>query len=439
MNEPNTPANAPGGSDRDETARGQRASGDALPAGVSVDEAGRMVIGPEALARSGIGSAADAVVETTPTGLRIVADSLRKVYVEATSMCDLACVTCIQRTWTEQPAHMPFTRYERLLDGLPGSTAGAITLAFGGFGEPLLHPDVVEMIRRARRRDLRVEITTNGTRLDARMAEALAELGVARVTVSVDGGDEESFAAVRNASLRLTLDRVARLRDVRRRRKAPLTIGLACVATRRNVRSLPALLEAARNLEVDFLWISNIVPHTAEMSRETLYERAAFLTNPAPGAWRPRVELARIDRNDLTLPLIQAIEDEVPVMPPPAIDAGAWRNRCRFAHEGMLAVASDGRVAPCLSLLRSHTEFVNGQEKAVAGLAFGNVDDAPLAGIWRAPAFRDFRQRVRSFEFPPCFGCGPCPLTETNQEDCYGDRAPVCSECLWAQGIVLCP
>jgi MoaA/NifB/PqqE/SkfB family radical SAM enzyme len=175
------------------------------------------------------------------------------------------------------------------------------------------------------------------------------------------------------------------------------------------------------------------------MAEEALYGWAAFLTNPAPGAWRPRVELARIDRNDLTLPLIEAIENEVPVMPPPAMDRGAWRNRCRFAHEGMMAVASDGRVAPCLSLLRSHTEFIDRQEKVVEGVVFGNVDDAPLAEIWRSPAFRGFRQRVRAFEFPPCFGCGPCPLTETNQEDCYGDLAPVCGECLWAQGIVLCP
>jgi MoaA/NifB/PqqE/SkfB family radical SAM enzyme len=211
------------------------------------------------------------------------------------------------------------------------------------------------------------------------------------------------------------------------------------VATRRNVRSLPALLGAARDLDVDSLSISNIVPHTPEMAGETLYERAAFLTNPAPGAWRPRVELARIDRNEFTLPLIEAIEDEVPVVPPPATDRGAWRNHCRFAHEGVAVVASDGRVAPCLSLLRSHTEFVGGQAKSVAGVEFGRVDEAPLADIWRRPAFRAFRQRVRSFEFPPCLGCGPCPLTTTNEEDCYGDPAPVCSECLWAQGIVLCP
>jgi MoaA/NifB/PqqE/SkfB family radical SAM enzyme len=69
----------------------------------------------------------------------------------------------------------------------------------------------------------------------------------------------------------------------------------------------------------------------------------------------------------------------------------------------------------------------------------GHIDEQPLAEIWREPAFRAFRQRVRAFDFPPCFHCGGCPLTETNGEDCYLNPAPVCGECLWAQGIVLCP
>jgi MoaA/NifB/PqqE/SkfB family radical SAM enzyme len=405
-----------------------------------MDSAGRLVINHDALLRAGIGSAVDAIVEVMTNGIHIVADRLRKVYVEATNACDLACVTCIQRTWNEAPAHMPLERYRRLLEGLgPDSTAAPTTVAFGGFGEPLLHPDIVEMVHLARERALRVEFTTNGTKLDDCLAEALVAHGVARVTVSVDGGDEESFASMRSGGLANTLNGIVALREARRRRKAPLTIGIASVATRRNVRGLPVLLQIARDLEVDVVAISNVVPHTAEMAEETLYERAAFQTNPAPSAWRPRVELARMDRIALTRLLIEAVEDEVPVAPCPAIDSGAWRNHCRFAHEGMVAVAADGHVAPCLSLLRTHTEFINGQAKTVTGVVVGHVDRAPLAEIWRGASFRDFRQRVRTFDFPPCFGCGPCPLTETNREDCYGNPAPACGECLWAQGIVLCP
>ena len=117
----------------------------------------------------------------------------------------------------------------------------------------------------------------------------------------------------------------------------------------------------------------------------------------------------------------------------------AWRNRCRFAHEGMCAVSWDGRVTPCLSLLHSHTEYINSQARRVSEFVVGHIDQRPLGEIWRDPAFRAFRERVRAFDFPPCFHCGGCPLTETNGEDCYNNPAPVCGECPWAQGIVLCP
>jgi len=83
---------------------------------------------------------------------------------------------------------------------------------------------------------------------------------------------------------------------------------------------------------------------------------------------------------------------------------------------------------PHLRVARRVHEFVVGQ-----------IDEATLADIWRLPVFRAFRQRVRVFDFPPCFHCGGCPLTETNDEDCYNNPAPVCGECAWAQGIVLCP
>jgi MoaA/NifB/PqqE/SkfB family radical SAM enzyme len=102
-------------------------------------------------------------------------------------------------------------------------------------------------------------------------------------------------------------------------------------------------------------------------------------------------------------------------------------------------VLPDGRVAPCLSLLHSHTEHINSQARRVEARVVGHIDEAPLAEIWKDAGYREYRRRVRAFDFPPCFHCGGCPLTDTNAEDCYGNLAPVCGECLWAQGLVLCP
>ena len=82
---------------------------------------------------------------------------------------------------------MPLARYMQLLDGLPAgaqSPGHTVTLSLSGFGEPLVHPEFLTLVRLAREQGMRVEIITNGTLLDAALARELVTLDVAQVTIS---------------------------------------------------------------------------------------------------------------------------------------------------------------------------------------------------------------------------------------------------------------
>ncbi|MBE3134821.1 MAG: radical SAM protein [Acidobacteria bacterium] len=410
------------------------------PAGaVSVDLSGQLVVSAEVLAQAGLEPGQAVIVEATAEGVRIVPDALRKVHVEITSHCNLDCAMCVRHGWQEPLGHMPLARFERLVEGLPVVSAQSLTLAFSGFGEPLVHPAWQEMMRLARGRQHRVELITNGLLLDARAARTLVDLGVAQVTVSVDGGDEATYARMRGVPASAALAAVHYLLEARRHTRRPVAIGVAAVASRSTVASLPALLEWATDLRLDFVSIGNLVPHTEDMAGEILWEHAGWASAFRQASWRPRLLVGRFDAEEATRPLAIAVWGRGLTYPSPSVDEGRWRNRCRFAHEGMCAVSWDGRVSPCLSLLHNHTEYINAQTRRVHEHVVGHIDEQPLAAIWRDSAFREFRQRVRAFDFPACFHCGGCPLTETNDQDCYGNPAPVCGECLWAQGIVLCP
>lgn len=394
----------------------------------------------ELAARAGIGPNDDVIVEADADGVHLRPDALRKVYAETTSHCNLECRMCVRHGWHDPLGHMPTDRFERLVDGLqPLATPDAVTLTFGGFGEPLVHPAWEQLVLDARSRQLRVEVITNGVLVDTRVAEFMVEAGVAQVTVSVDGGDATSYERMRGTSADGALGAVARLRDARRHTRRRMAIGVAAVATRSTVGSLPALLDWASDVSLDFVSIGNLVPHTEEMAREMLWERSGWASVFRPSAWQPRISVGRFDIEPVTRPLAEALAGRALTFPSPLTDDGRWRNRCRFAHEGMCAVSWDGRVTPCLSLLHSHTEHVNSQVRQVDEYAIGHVDNARLSDIWRAPEFREFRRRVRAFDFPPCFHCGGCHFTEGNVEDCYGNPRPVCGSCPWAQGLVLCP
>jgi MoaA/NifB/PqqE/SkfB family radical SAM enzyme len=409
------------------------------PSRPAVDASGRIVVPSALAAHLAPGGGDELVMEAVPNGVLVTVDRLRKVYVEATGQCNLRCTVCPRQAWAPGSGDMTTACFERLLSGLPEAPPDGVTLAFGGFGEPTLHPQFLSMIELARQAQRRVEIVTNGTTMTTGMAQSLAALGVAQVTVSVDGGDDEAFAAMRGTNLAPILDALARLREHARRGSHRMSIGVACVATRQTAGSLPALIVAAQRLKLDFVSISNVVPHTREIADDALFTYAGQVSNMSPETWRPRLTVGRFDFNEATRPMLDALLRQLPIVPPPALDRGEWHNRCRFAREGVVAVSWDGRVAPCLSLLYTHNEHLGGRDKTVRSFDVGHVERTPLREIWRGPEFRAFRARVREFDMSPCLSCGGCDISETNGGDCFGTPFPACSECLWAQGLVLCP
>jgi len=409
------------------------------PSRPAVDASGRIIVPSAGVAHLAPVDGDELMLDAVPDGILVRVDRLRKVYVEATGRCNLQCAVCPRQAWASGSGDMTADCFDRLLSGLPAAPPDRVTLAFGGFGEPTLHPRFLSMVELARRANRRVEIITNGTTMLPDMARSLAALGVAQVTVSMVGGDDEAFAAMRDASRAAVMEGLARLREQARRGPGRMSIGVACVATRKTVASIPELMAAANRHGLDFVSISNVVPHTREMADDALFAYAGQVSNMDPGTWRPRLTVARFDRNDATRPLLDALLRQMPIVPPPALDSGGWHNRCRFARDGMVAVSWDGRVTPCLSLLYTHNEHLGGRDKTVRACDVGHVERAPLREIWRDPEFCAFRSRVREFDMSPCLSCGGCDISETNERDCFGTPFPACSECLWAQGIVLCP
>lgn len=403
------------------------------------DASGHIIVPSRLVAHMAQADGDELVLEAVSDGFLVTADRLRKVYVEATGRCNLQCAMCPRQVWAAGSGEMTADCYDRLLSGLPAAPPGRFTLAFGGFGEPTVHPRFLEMVAQARQAQCRVELITNGTAMTAKFAQDLAALGVAQVTVSVDGGSDEAYSSMREIDRNAALDAVARLREHARRGSHRMSIGVACVATRRTVGSLPALIATAQRLSLDFVSISNIVPHTREMADEALFTYAGQVSNMNPDTWRPRLTVGRFDLNESTRPLLDSLLRQLPIVPPPALDRGEWHNRCRFARDGVVAVSWDGRVTPCLSLLYTHNEHLGGRDKTVRAFDVGHIERAPLREIWRDPPFRALRARLREFDMSPCLACGGCGISETNEGDCFGTPFPACSECLWAQGIVLCP
>ncbi len=365
--------------------------------------------------------------------------SLSRLYIEPTSRCNLACRTCIRNTWREPDGDMSWPLFQRLAGQLP-ALPHLRSVMFAGFGEPTVHPDLPRMIRAVKRLGLRTEITTNGTRLEAGMVESLRRAGLDKLWASFDSAGEDGFEDIRRgARFTPVVAALQAIRDGNEAGRRPIEVGLSFVVLRRNVADLEALDDLARRVGAKTVLVSNVLPYSAEMEKEMLCALAltteSFSAVPAKTELRlPRMDVSPETRETI-LRLLRGYEN-LSLMGNPIF---AETNRCRFIEARASFVRWDGAVSPCLGLLHGYKTFLHRFERSIRAHDFGNVARRSLASIWRSPAYRAFREKVRDFDFAPCHTCGGCNLLESNQEDCGGNPFPTCGGCLWAQGVIQCP
>ncbi len=367
-----------------------------------------------------------------------------RLYIEPTNQCNLACRTCLRNAWDEAGGHMSTATFGRVLDGLrklAPPPRPAPEVFFGGYGEPLAHPAIVEMVAAAKGLGGAVELITNGTLLDERMSRALIGAGLDRLWVSLDGAHAESYADVRlGAELPDVLANVQRFRHLRPSGHNPLPrIGVSFVAMRSNVGDFPELLSLATDLGAGDVLVTNLLPHTADMLDEILYRRAlkdiAFLDSQ----WLPTVGLPRMEVGEASAQTLVAALNSQRRVSIGDVSLGAATDRCPFITRAAAAVGWDGRFSPCLPLLYDQHSYLHGRPRHARHYTVGNVNQRGLDELWDNPEHTRFRSLVTEFRFSPCAACGGCENSAGNLQDCTGNTFPTCGGCLWAQGIIRCP
>lgn len=366
----------------------------------------------------------------------------RKLYIEPTSFCNLNCEMCFRKAWINESfgnikleTVISVMNEKIFLDHVE-------TVFFGGMGEPLIHPDIMRMISAAKERGKRVEIITNGTSLIPKKVEQLVSLGVDKVWVSIDSFDPEGYEKIQVGSSFGTV--VKNLEGFNEARKGSSTkLGLTFVVMKSNILQLTEFEHFADFILADDVNISNMIPNTLDMERETLAYQTMDEDYIHPYYYdkeNTMVAMFRMTEDDLAEnPGIEKLLDKYRAL--------LWRgkpllrkeNSCRFIEDGTSFIRWDGEVCPCMGMLHSAHTCLHGVVRTVMAHSFGNVCEASFESIWNSAAYSHYRERVAAFNYAPCTTCGGCARREGNADDCISSDGPVCSACLWGQGVSRCP
>jgi organic radical activating enzyme len=128
----------------------------------------------------------------------------QEIILEVTNRCNLACVMChfhgrgVKRV--RPIGDMSREIWEQVLDEIRGIGL-PVSLVTHGAGEPLLHPDLLEILTEARKIPrIRVGFMTNGMALTPQVSRRILDLGVHWLAFSIDGVEPESHARYRKGS-----------------------------------------------------------------------------------------------------------------------------------------------------------------------------------------------------------------------------------------------
>ena len=114
--------------------------------------------------------------------------------IEVTNRCTLACVICPRRLMKREVGDMPLELARKILTEATGK---AKTCYLHLFGDPLMHPQIEELVGMAKNAGLWVSTSTNAVFLNRDRMKKLYEAGIDELVVSLDAMTEETYDKIR--------------------------------------------------------------------------------------------------------------------------------------------------------------------------------------------------------------------------------------------------
>ncbi len=165
--------------------------------------------------------------------------------------CNLSCKHCYASA-SEKDFKGELTTPE-IYDVMDDLRAFRVPVLILSGGEPLLHPDIIDISKRAKRMGFYVALSSNGILVSDDNVDAIAEVDYDYVGISIDGigathdkfrGQDGSYEAA--------------MQGIRLCRDAGLKVGLRFTMTQDNAHELPQILDLLESERIDKFYLSHL-------------------------------------------------------------------------------------------------------------------------------------------------------------------------------------
>lgn len=345
----------------------------------------------------------------------------REVALEISTACNLNCIHCFRKSAPGlKEGYMSMDVLKKVLDNVVNAGVGRVVLT--GWGEPLTHPEVEEVIKSCRERGLQVVLNTNGFRL-LELSGAIVEW-VDELALSVDAPTAELYSVIRaGGSLPPVLSGLRRLLEFKRLSGSVKPyVKLLYTVNRLNAGEAGRLLELARVAGVNEVVYSYYIPLAEGDGLDCLNDPECV-----------KLFGESVSRAKSVMPEL-SVRISMPAHP-----VGVQRS-CPFASNRALYIRCDGLVTPCIYYSRNWGTNLLNVRRRIHEVLLGDASSEPLTEIWRSRYGRMF-YKLSFSRIPSCLTCKLveyCGRTRSNDSDCLGNT-PTCAHCPFYHGLTYCP
>ncbi|KYK35146.1 MAG: radical SAM protein [Theionarchaea archaeon] len=345
---------------------------------------------------------------------------MRTIVWEVTVRCNLRCKHCFLYNELESPSTEPVHELStehclRVVEQFEEANVFQVSILGG---EPFCRPDIMVILQHLGEKRFWTTVETNGTLIDRDTARDLADTGIKRINVSLEGPDAKINDAIRGkGSFQKAVQGIKCLREF----GIPFCIGMT--VNKLNYQEIERMAVFCSNIGAEFASFGLYdefppTPFSASLSlgREEILVAARDVSKIKEDFPKGFIS-SNINRNLAFF----APGPKTPIKDERFIRCGLWSKH--------LSILSNGNVVPCTYM---------------RNIALGNIMETHLSEIPELPAFRKFKELLSITVNEANEKCAACEWKYLCGGGCRGQAylkygsilAPDARKCLLARGEI---
>jgi MoaA/NifB/PqqE/SkfB family radical SAM enzyme len=298
--------------------------------------------------------------------------------VEITTRCNLECTMCVKtacKGWRRED--MDVDNFRKIVPYLHDVKS----VVLEGWGESLLHRNLVDFIRLSKTACREVGFVTSGMGLTEDYAHRIVDAGIDFMGFSLSGGIPATHNAIRvNSDFNTLIESIKTI--TRLCMENPLRkprIHIVYLMLKDNMHEIPTLIDLAHEIGIREIVLLSIIQVTSRAQDDqkvfTCEEGLLYKS-----IMKKAEDKARKMKITLSVPAVSSQDVAV----------------CSENPLDNLYISVDGQVSPCVYLYppvpSPFTRIFCGTEYSIDNVSFGNIFNEPFEQIWERRDYREFRK-----------------------------------------------